>query len=121
MLGYHFGIYTDHKSLKNLISQTIQTPYHEKWLTNLLVFELKNLFTPGKENVIAGALLRINSDDKPAYLTFSTCQPGLISQLYEFYKSHTIVRLLIKKLSSIKTLEDKKNLIIHSAARHIIL
>jgi len=34
LLGNHFKIYTDQKSLNTLLSQTIQTPEQKKWTTN---------------------------------------------------------------------------------------
>lgn len=35
LLGRHFIILTDHKSLKSLLTQTIQTPEQQQWLTKL--------------------------------------------------------------------------------------
>ncbi|CAJ2665277.1 unnamed protein product [Trifolium pratense] len=36
LLGSTFKIFTDHKSLKSLMTQTIQTPEQQKWLTKLI-------------------------------------------------------------------------------------
>lgn len=39
LLGRHFRIYTDQKSLRGLMSQTIQTPSQQKWLSKLLGYD----------------------------------------------------------------------------------
>jgi len=36
LLGNTFKIYTDHKSLKSLMTQSIQAPEQQKWLTKLM-------------------------------------------------------------------------------------
>lgn len=35
LIGQHFHIFTDQKSLKNLLVQTIQTPEQQKWAVKL--------------------------------------------------------------------------------------
>ncbi|KAK4412519.1 Retrovirus-related Pol polyprotein from transposon.6 [Sesamum alatum] len=42
-LGRRFRIYTDQRSLRGLLSQTIQTPAQQKWLTKLLGFDYHHL------------------------------------------------------------------------------
>ncbi|XP_050895185.1 uncharacterized protein LOC127101785 [Lathyrus oleraceus] len=59
LLGRHFRIYTDQKSLRGMFLQTIQTPTQQKWLTKLLGFDYEILYTPGRSNVVADALSRI--------------------------------------------------------------
>lgn len=100
LLGRHFRIFTDHMSLKNLLSQTIQTLAQQKWLTKLLGYDFEILYKPGKENVVADALSRITSDDPPVYTAISTCQPLLLTQLQEFYQLHEGGKLLFEKLTS---------------------
>jgi len=48
LLGRHFRVYTDHKSLKNLLSLTIQTLPQQKWLTKLLGYDFEILYKPGE-------------------------------------------------------------------------
>jgi hypothetical protein len=100
LLGRHFRVYTDHKSLKNLLSQTIQTLAQQKWLTKLLGYDFEILYKPGKENVVADALSRITSDENPVYTALSSCTPLLLTQLREFYQKQEVGKMLITKFTS---------------------
>lgn len=51
-------IKTDHKSLKELMSQVIQTQEQQFYLTKLLGFQYEILYRPGKCNQVADALSR---------------------------------------------------------------
>ncbi|MCH82581.1 hypothetical protein A2U01_0003391 [Trifolium medium] len=59
LLGHPFTIHTDHKSLKELISQVIQTPEQQVYLSKLLGFDFRIQYKSGKTNVVADALSRI--------------------------------------------------------------
>jgi hypothetical protein len=59
LLGSTFKIFTDHKSLKSLMTQTIQIPEQQKWLTKNLGYTYEIHYKPGKENVVADALSRV--------------------------------------------------------------
>ncbi|KAL8115234.1 hypothetical protein AgCh_021897 [Apium graveolens] len=56
LLGAKFYIYTDRKSLKNLMQQVIQTPEQQYYLTKLLGYNNKILYKPGRSNAAADAL-----------------------------------------------------------------
>lgn len=62
LLGRQFHIYTDQKSLKNLLSQKIRTPEQQKWAVKIqgLNFDEGHLLTmissAGKSNQVADAL-----------------------------------------------------------------
>ncbi|XP_043697264.1 uncharacterized protein LOC122648058 [Telopea speciosissima] len=58
-IGRSFVIRTDHKSLKHLMEQVIQTPEQQCYLTKLLGFTYTISYKPGKENKVADALSRI--------------------------------------------------------------
>jgi len=60
LLGSTFRIYTDHQSLKSLMTQTIQTPEQQKWLTKLVGYNYEIHYKPGKQNVVADALSKID-------------------------------------------------------------
>lgn len=59
LLGNKFVVKTDHHSLKNLLSQVIQTPEQQKFLYKLLGFNYSVEYKPGKENVAADGLSRM--------------------------------------------------------------
>ncbi|GAU38891.1 hypothetical protein TSUD_67540 [Trifolium subterraneum] len=58
LLGHHFTIFTDHKSLKDLLSQVIQTPEQHTYLSKLLGYDYTIQYKAGKHNLVADALSR---------------------------------------------------------------
>lgn len=59
MLDHPFTILTDHRSLKELMSQAIQTPEHKIYLSKLLGYNYVIQYKSGPQNVVAGALSKI--------------------------------------------------------------
>ena len=58
LLGHHFIILTDHRSLKKLMNQAVQTLEQHKYLARLLGFDYVIQYRAGKSNVVADALSR---------------------------------------------------------------
>lgn len=56
LLGQHFIILTDHKSLKDLMSQVIQAPEQQQYLSKLLGYDYSIQYRPGSGNAAADAL-----------------------------------------------------------------
>lgn len=81
-LGRKFRIYTDHASLKHLLSQVVQTPEKYKWATKLIGFDFEIFYKPGKDNKVADALSR---REEVQLLALSTTQPTWVSHLRKFY------------------------------------
>lgn len=99
LLGSIFKIYTDHQSLKSLMTQTIQTPEQHKLLTKLVGYNYEIHYKPGKLNVVADALSRI--DESPTDgLRYSLSSPifPLLSELQLFYSTNTAGIQLITKI-----------------------
>lgn len=56
--GNEFTIRTDHQSLKNLLSQTIQTSEQQFFLTKLLGYKYNPVYKMGQENGVTDAITR---------------------------------------------------------------
>jgi hypothetical protein len=59
LLGHSFVILTDHRSLKELMSQIIQTPEQQMYLARLMGYDYTIQYRSGQTNVVADALSRI--------------------------------------------------------------
>lgn len=58
LLGHHFVIRIDHHSIKNIMTQIIQTSEQHKILCKLLGYKYSILYKPGKENKVVDSLSR---------------------------------------------------------------
>ncbi|PNY17781.1 Ty3/gypsy retrotransposon protein [Trifolium pratense] len=58
LLGNFFIIQTDHRSLKELLTQVIQTPEQQHYLSKLLGYNYEIQYRPGNTNLAADALSR---------------------------------------------------------------
>lgn len=59
LLGHPFIILTDHRSLKELMSQIIQTPEQQLYLFRLIGYDYTIQYRSGKTNVVANTLSRV--------------------------------------------------------------
>lgn len=77
-MGSHFIIRTDHRSLKSLLTQTIQTPEQHVFLCKLLGFDFSIIYKPGRENKVTDALSRSleESEEEIIYTHRSKGEPG---------------------------------------------
>ena len=64
LLAREFIIWTDHRSLKHLMDQVIQTPEQHQYLCKLLGFNYTIVYKPGKENKVADALSRLDEEQE---------------------------------------------------------
>lgn len=58
LLGHQFTIITDHRSLKELLTQVIQTPEQHMYLARLMGFDYQIQYRSGAHNQAADALSR---------------------------------------------------------------
>jgi len=86
LVGRHFKIFTDQKSLKELLTQTIQTPEQQKWAVKLQGFSFDIHYKPGNPNLVADALSRQFSDtsDSPL-MAITSAVPTVLQDLRNFY------------------------------------
>lgn len=68
LLGNSFVILTDQRSLKDLMSQVIQTPEQQTYLSKLLGYDYVIKYKLGTTNVVADALSRCASLEACCYL-----------------------------------------------------
>lgn len=97
LIGRHFHIYTDQKSLKNLLVQTIQTPEQQKWVSKLQGFNFEFFYKPGKANQVADALSRRTSEESTLILAVSSPIPVLLQQLRDFYTTDPTGQQLLQQ------------------------
>ncbi|KAJ4757403.1 polyprotein [Rhynchospora pubera] len=69
LLGNHFIIRTDHRSLQNMLKQTIQTPEQQQFLSKLVGYSYSIEYKSGPSNAVADALSRV-----PECADSMTCQ-----------------------------------------------
>jgi len=79
--GHKFIIRTNHKSLKKMQAQTIQTPEQQVWLAKLLGYDFTIEYKKGCENNGADGL-------SMSFLTLTTVNCSLLSQLREELKQY---------------------------------
>jgi hypothetical protein len=60
LLGNTFTIYTDQRSLRELMTQVIQTPEQQFYLAKLLGYSYEIVYKPGPQNRVADALSRVH-------------------------------------------------------------
>ncbi|KAJ0907443.1 putative nucleotidyltransferase, Ribonuclease H [Helianthus annuus] len=97
LLGSKFRIYTDHHSLKHLLTQTIQTPEQQKWVTKLIGYDFEIHLKPGKENTVADALSRV---DLPTMLALSHPTALWLNEIRNYFATDPAGQRLVQQLIS---------------------
>ncbi|MCH86039.1 hypothetical protein A2U01_0006893, partial [Trifolium medium] len=64
LLGRKFTVYTDQRSLRELMTQVIQTPEQQFYLSKLLGYSYDILYKPGGQNRVADALSRMHDPEE---------------------------------------------------------
>jgi len=87
LIGQHFKIITDQKSLNTLLSQIIQTPEQQKWTAKLQGYDFQIVYRPGKENAVADALSRQSENQSTILFALSSPIPQLVRDLQQYLAS----------------------------------
>jgi hypothetical protein len=83
LMGAHYNIYTDHKSLKYIFTQADLNMRQRRWLELIKDYDLEVHYHPGKANVVADALSRkvqcncMNMDARITTLCDELCKLNL--------------------------------------------
>ncbi|GJS49281.1 ty3-gypsy retrotransposon protein [Tanacetum coccineum] len=83
LIGRRFIIRTDHKSIKELMQQVIQTPLQQKYVRKLMGFDFNIEYKPGVSNQVADALSRMYEADEGVIATFMAMSQPLVDFLAE--------------------------------------
>nr|KYP64304.1 Transposon Ty3-I Gag-Pol polyprotein [Cajanus cajan] len=73
------------KSLQHLMSQSIQTPAQQKWLTKLLGFDFQINYRAGRHNTVADALSRPADTPDTVLLAMSSPVPTFLQQWRKYF------------------------------------
>ncbi|XP_058732695.1 uncharacterized protein LOC131604261 [Vicia villosa] len=95
LIGHKFHIYTDQKSLRDLLLQRIQTPEQQRWTAKLQGFDFEISYKPGKSNLVADALSRKFDKEEALLLALSSPVPDLFRTLKKFYQTDRVGQQLL--------------------------
>jgi transposase InsO family protein len=107
--GQQFVVFTDHAALKYLKTQKVVSKRVSRWLDFIASFDFSIEYKPGKANVVADALTRLESNAVQIEEEISSDWPLLLPSLNDPQKRKTLSPELIQLLEREKdnfTLED---------------
>ena len=81
LLGHKFTIFTDHRSLRKLMSQVVQTPEQQFYLAKLLGYDYNIQYKAGSSNIITDSLSRRDNHSPSQYFILSAPHPEFMIQL----------------------------------------
>lgn len=91
-LGHHFTIITDHRSLKELITQVIQTPEQHLYLVRLMGYDYEIQYRSGSHNPAADALSRLPEHGPSVSLLLSVTGPHFLTELHHQLEADSTYR-----------------------------
>lgn len=91
LLGRHFIIQTDNRSLQYLLTHKIHNSGQLKWLTKLFPFDYEISHKKGKDNIATDALSRITGMEV-MIITLSTIEPTLVQEIKKSWDTYVKTR-----------------------------
>jgi len=95
LLGRKFTIYTDQRSLRELMTQVIQTPEQQYYLAKLLGFHYEILYKPGGQNRVADALSRVQDS---SFFTITVPHWEFLNKLQAVFESDPDMIKLVQEV-----------------------
>jgi hypothetical protein len=100
LLGKHFQIKTDHKSLNYFLEQFLSSPEQQKWVNNLFGYDYEIIYKKGKDNVVVDALSK-KYEDEGSFFSLSFIVPDWLQVvLQEWLHNPKILHLIIQQLQA---------------------
>lgn len=99
LLGRHFTVRTDQRSLKYLLEQREVGQAYQKWVSKLLGYTFDILYKPGPTNKVADALSR-QSDPTIEYANLVTSCGLRWEYVQSFIKKDEVLQRLISQLKA---------------------
>lgn len=97
LLGRKFIIYTDQRSLRELMTQVVQTPEQQFYLAKLLGYSYEIIYKPGAQNRVADALSRMHGAE-PQCFTLTIPHWEFFNKLQQSFQEDNDLKALITKV-----------------------
>ncbi|KAK2407034.1 hypothetical protein QL285_042695 [Trifolium repens] len=99
LLGRKFVILTDQRSLRELMTQIIQTPEQQFYLAKLLGYSYEIIYKPGAQNRVADALSRVH-EAAPHCLTITIPHWDFIQELKRSLQADVTIQELMTSIQA---------------------
>lgn len=104
LMGNHFLIRTDQKSLKLLLQQKIFTHFQQFWLSKLMGFDYEIQYKSGKENITADALSRVQGAEV-LLIALSMVDSNLSALILASYQLDDHLKSVLHSLTEVQLVE----------------
>lgn len=106
LLGRKFVVHTDQRSLRELMTQVVQTPEQQFYLAKLLGYSYEIVYKPGTQNRVADALSRLY--EPPAHMMAITIPHwDFLEKLKDSFVSDSELQELLLKVQKDPALHPK--------------
>lgn len=99
LLGRKFTIYTDQRSLRELMTQVVQTPEQQFYLAKLLGYSYEIAYKPGAQNRVADALSRVH-EISPQYFSITIPHWEFLEKLKDSFQQDSQLKELLQQVKN---------------------